>query len=63
MCPVHGLHNLSNCDYVISLKGQYKQGDKSGRVSILVGNNIGHYERRVHVNLCLILNGDRDTPF
>ena len=60
-CPVHGLHSLSNCDDIISLKGRYKQGDASVMVSILVGNNIGHCGRRVCVNMCLILNGYRDV--
>jgi hypothetical protein len=32
--PVHGLHSLSNGDDVISVKGQYKQDDTSGRVNV-----------------------------
>jgi len=36
-------------------------GDSGGKVSILGGDIIGHYEKKkIDTNLCLILNGDRD---
>jgi hypothetical protein len=37
-------------------------GDSGGKVSIFVGDNIGHFEKKkdVHMNMCLILNGYRD---
>jgi hypothetical protein len=36
------------------------QGDLGERVSILVGDSIGHCERKVHMNMCLILCSYRD---
>jgi hypothetical protein len=32
------------------------QGDSGKRINIL-GGEIGHYEKEVHMNMCLILNG------
>ena len=39
----------------------YIQGDSGGKISIVGGDNIGHCEKNVHMNMCLILNGYRDT--
>ena len=39
----------------------YIQGDSGGKVSIVGGDNIGHCEKNVHMNMCLIVNGYRDT--
>lgn len=36
------------------------QGDSGGEVSVLGGDNIGHWEKKVCLNICLILNGYRD---
>jgi len=37
------------------------QGDSGEQVNILRGDSIGHFEKKkVHVNMCLILNGYRD---
>jgi hypothetical protein len=34
------------------------QGDSGGKASILGGDSIGHCEKKkVHMNMCLILNG------
>ena len=35
------------------------QGDSVGKVSILWSENIGHCEREVHMNMCLIVTGYR----
>jgi hypothetical protein len=35
------------------------QGDSGGMVSILAGD-ICHFEKEVHMNMCLILNGYQD---
>jgi hypothetical protein len=36
------------------------QGDSGGRVTIVGGDSIGYFEKKIHMNICLILNGDRD---
>jgi hypothetical protein len=36
------------------------QGDSRGKFSILRGDIIGHCEKRVHMNMYLIMNGYRD---
>jgi hypothetical protein len=36
------------------------QGDVGGKVNILRGDNIGHCEKNVNMNMCLILNRYRD---
>ena len=36
------------------------QGDSGKKVSILGGDNIGHDEKELHTNVCLILNGYPD---
>ena len=36
------------------------QGDSGGTINILGGESMGHYEKKVHMNLCLILNSYRD---
>jgi hypothetical protein len=36
------------------------QGDSGGEVNISVGDSNGHCEKKVHMNMCLILNGYRD---
>jgi hypothetical protein len=36
------------------------QGDSGGKVTILGGDSIGHCEKKVHMNMCLLLNGYRD---
>jgi hypothetical protein len=33
------------------------QGDLGGKVNILVGDSTGHCEKKVHMNMCQILNG------
>ena len=33
------------------------QGDSGGEIHILEGDRIGHCEKKVHMNTCLILNG------
>ena len=35
-------------------------GDSGGKVNILGGNSIGHCEKNVHMNMCLIPNGYRN---
>jgi len=35
------------------------QGDAGGKVNILGTNNVGHCEKNVHKNMCLISNGYR----
>jgi len=37
----------------------YIQGDLAGRVTILGGDRIGHCEKQLYVNMCLILNACR----
>jgi len=41
-------HNITTLDY------------SGGKVSILGGDNIGHFEEEVRMNVCLILNGYQD---
>ena len=42
--------------------GWYIQGDSGGKVNIFGGDSIGHCEKRkVCTNMCLIVNGYRDT--
>ena len=36
------------------------QSDSGGKFNILGGNSIGHCEKKVHMNMCLILTGNRD---
>jgi hypothetical protein len=37
------------------------QDDLGGTINMLEGDTIGHYKKKkVHMNLCLILNGYRD---
>jgi hypothetical protein len=36
-------------------------GDSGGQVNILGGDSISYYEKKVHMNMCLILNGYQDT--
>jgi hypothetical protein len=36
------------------------QSDSGGKVNILGGDNIGHCEKKVHRNMCLILTGYLD---
>jgi hypothetical protein len=36
------------------------QGDSGGKVNILEGNSIGHCEKKIYINMCLILNDYRD---
>jgi hypothetical protein len=35
------------------------QSDSGGKVNILAGQSIGHCGKKVHVNMCVILNGCR----
>ena len=35
------------------------QGDSGGKVSILGHGNIGHFEEKIHVSMCLIVVADR----
>ena len=37
----------------------HTQGGSAGRVTILGGNRLGHSEKQLYVNMCLILNGYR----
>ena len=37
------------------------QGDSEGKVNIFGGDDIGHCEKTVHVNMCLSMNGYRNT--
>jgi hypothetical protein len=36
------------------------QGDSGGKINTLGGDGIGHCEKTVSINICLILNGYRD---
>jgi hypothetical protein len=36
------------------------QGDSEGKANILGGDNTGRCEGKVHIKMCLILNGYRD---
>jgi hypothetical protein len=36
------------------------QDDSEGKFNILRGDSIGHCEKKVHMNMCVILNGYRD---
>jgi hypothetical protein len=45
---------------VCHLKNNSIQGDSGGKVNILGGDSIGHCEKKVHTNMCLILNGYQD---
>jgi hypothetical protein len=36
------------------------QSDSKGKVNDVGGDRIGNYEKRVHMNMCLIMNGCRD---
>jgi hypothetical protein len=38
----------------------YRQGDFVGNVSVLGGDSTGQYEKKVHMNMCLIQNGYGD---
>jgi hypothetical protein len=48
---------------VASYHGQGKviQGDSERKVNILGGDSISHCVKNVHMNICLILSGYRDT--
>jgi hypothetical protein len=35
-------------------------GDSRGNIIILGSDNIGRCEKKVHMNMCLNVNGDRD---
>jgi hypothetical protein len=48
----------SEFEYVIT---NITQGDSWGKVSILGGESIGPCEKKVHMNMCLMLNGYQDT--
>jgi hypothetical protein len=37
------------------------QGDSGGKINILGGDSVGNCEKKVHMNMCAILNGYRDT--
>ena len=37
------------------------QGDSIGKVNIVGGDSIGHTELDVHIYMCVIVNGYRDT--
>jgi hypothetical protein len=36
------------------------QSDSRGKIRILDGDSIGHCEKKVHMNMCLIVSGHRD---
>jgi hypothetical protein len=36
------------------------QGDSGGKVNVLGDDSVGNCDKKVHVNMCLILNGYRD---
>jgi len=36
------------------------QGDPGGKASILGGDIVGYCEKKVHMNICLVLYGYRD---
>jgi hypothetical protein len=36
------------------------QGDSGGKVSILEGDIVGHFEKKICVHMCIILNGDQE---
>jgi hypothetical protein len=36
------------------------QSDPRGKINIFGGDSSGHFEKKVHINMCLILNGYRD---
>jgi hypothetical protein len=36
------------------------RGDSRGKVSVVGGDRIRNYEKRVHMNMCIIMNGYRD---
>ena len=38
----------------------YIHDDSGGKTNISGGESIGHYEKKVHMNTCLILNSYRD---
>jgi hypothetical protein len=38
------------------------RGDSKGKVKTLAGDSIGHREKKVDMNMCLIPNIYRDTP-
>jgi hypothetical protein len=44
----------------VSLLRLHIQSDSGGKVNILGGESIGHCEKRVHMNMCLIVNGCRE---
>jgi hypothetical protein len=46
---------------IIWLTDPYVQGDPGGKVNILGVDSIGHCEKKVYADMCLILNGYRDT--
>ena len=35
------------------------QGDSGGKVIIVAGGSIGHCEKIIHMNMCVIVNGYR----
>jgi hypothetical protein len=37
------------------------QGDSGGKANILGGDSISHCEKKVHMNMCIILNGYQDS--
>jgi hypothetical protein len=41
----------------------YVQGDLEGKIDILGGDSIGHCEKKLHMNACVILSGYRDITF
>ena len=48
-------HNVAGAIYNI-----YRiQGDSGGKVNILGNDSVGHCEKKVHKNMCLIVNGYR----
>ena len=50
-------HNVASAVYNI-----YRiQGDSWGKVNILEGDSIGHCEKKVHTNVCLILRGYQES--
>jgi hypothetical protein len=47
----HKIFTISLCTNI--------HNDSRGRVNVLGANNIGHFEEKVYINICLILNGYR----
>jgi hypothetical protein len=48
-------------DPYLRFRDEHIQGDLGTKVNILGGDTAGYFEKKVYINMCVNLNGYRDT--